>query len=211
MMMTYVPITILMIMVLALFAMNGGSEFAYATTQRLANWTNSKKREFDYVVFETESGGGNEYYSGGNSYGETAQNYDPVGGIDIAAEERGYHRAPNGNEMAAKTLVSTIGVNGRNSATAGVDQCDAAYLGAERTFDAYGGYANVGTSTVQHSRVLYSQTISEETQRYLDELREKREREESRTPLQKFGETAIGLAVFFGVIFGVWAIFHFIF
>jgi hypothetical protein len=44
MMMTYVPITILMIMVLALFAMNGGSEFAYATTQRLANWTNSKKR-----------------------------------------------------------------------------------------------------------------------------------------------------------------------
>ena len=162
------------------------------------------------LIYEEKSGG-NPYYNGENTYGPTAQNYDPVGGIDIAAEERGYHRAPNGNELAAKTLVSTIGIDGRNSATAGVDQCDAAYLGAERTFDAYGGYANVGTSTVQHQRVLYSQTITEETQRYLDELREKREREESRTPLQKFGETALGLAVFFGVIFGIWAIFHFIF
>ncbi|MBR0512406.1 MAG: hypothetical protein IJJ81_07545 [Ruminococcus sp.] len=161
------------------------------------------------LIYEEKSGG-NPYYNGENTYGPTAQNYDPVGGIDIAAEERGYHRAPNGNELAAKTLVSTIGVDGRNSTTAGVDQCNAAYLGAERTFDAYGGYANVGTSTVQHSRVLYSQTISEEAKRRMDELHAKREREENRTLLQKIGEPALGFAIIFGFIFGVWAIFHFI-
>lgn len=162
------------------------------------------------LIYEEKSGG-NPYYNGENTYGPTAQNYDPVGGIDIAAEERGYHRAPNGNELASKSLVSTIGIDGRSSETAGVDQCDAAYLGAERTFDAYGGYANVGTSTVQHSRVLYSQTISEEKKRRMDETWEKFNAKNNRTPLQKFGETALGLAVFFGVIFGVWALFHFIF
>ncbi|SFX84692.1 hypothetical protein [Ruminococcus sp. XPD3002] len=162
------------------------------------------------LIYEEKSGG-NPYYNGENTYGPTAQNYDPVGGIDIAAEERGYHRAPNGNELAAKTLVSTIGVDGRNSTTAGVDQCNAAYLGAERTFDAYGGYANVGTSTVQHQRVLYSQTITEEMERRMDESCAKLERERNRTLLQKIGDLAIGYALLFGIIFGVWAIFHFIF
>ncbi len=162
------------------------------------------------LIYEEKSGG-NPYYNGENTYGPTAQNYDPVGGIDIAAEERGYHRAPNGNELAAKTLVSTIGVDGRNSTTAGVDQCNAAYLGAERTFDAYGGYANVGTSTVQHQRVLYSQTISEEAERRVHEMYAKRKAEESRTPLQKIGEPALGFAIIFGFIFGIWAIIHFFF
>lgn len=162
------------------------------------------------LIYEEKSGG-NPYYNGENTYGPTAQNYDPVGGIDIAAEERGYHRAPNGNELASKSLVSTIGIDGRSSETAGVDQCNAAYLGAERTFDAYGGYANVGTSTVQHSRVLYSQTISEEAKRRMDELQAKREREESRTLLQKIGEPALGFVIIFAIIFGVWALFHFIF
>lgn len=161
------------------------------------------------LIYEEKSGG-NPYYNGENTYGPTAQNYDPVGGIDIAAEERGYHRAPNGNELAAKTLVSTIGVDGRSSATAGVDQCDAAYLGAERTFDAYGGYANVGASTVQHQRVLYSQTISEEDKLSMRKASEEFEREKNRTFLQKFGEIAIGYALLFGIIFGIWAIFHFI-